>query len=306
MRRASWGPGAVAVVLLAMTTACGCIKSALLNGQIKGTRDGSAAIDTLSDFEVARTVAYAGLGQFEGMHELAPDNEDALFLLTKGWAATSFAFIEDDYEIASDADDEARAEYHRARARVAYDRAIQYGIALLEMRAAGFDKAKTNVATMKRYLSQFYRGDALNLLWVGQAWLARANISKDDTTIVAELHVGEALLGRSVELNETLEYAAGRTTLGAYHARTAMAELDLSQNQFLRAIELTRGKALLPKFELAKTYYCMKGDKVSYEKTLREVIDAPDVLPEQRLQNTIAKRRARRYLAKSRMASCGF
>ena len=58
--------------------------------------------------------------------------------------------------------------------------------------------------------------------------------------------------------------------------------------------------------ELAKTYYCMKSDKASYESTLREVIEAPDLLPEQRLQNTIAKRRARRYLTKSRMASCGF
>src|SRR5256885_5762317 len=217
--------GRVAIVLLALLTACGCIKSALVSGQIKGTREGSVAIDTLSDFEVARTIAYSGLGQFEGMHEIAPDNEDALFLLTKGWAATSFAFIEDDYEIASDAEDEARAEYHRARARAGYDRAVQYGVALLELRSPGFDKAKTNLATMKRYLSQFYRGDALNLLWVGQAWLARANIAKDDTTIVAELHVGEALLDRSVELNESLEYAAGRTTLGAYHARTAMAEL---------------------------------------------------------------------------------
>ena len=294
------------MVLLVMVAACGCIKSTILNGQIKGTREDSVAIDTLSDYEVARTIAYAGLGQFEGMHELAPDNEDALFLLTKGWTATSFAFIEDDYEIAVDADDEARAEYHRARARAAYDRALLYGIALLEMRAAGFEKAKTNVATMKRYLSQFHSGDALNLLWVGQAWLARANMAKDDTTIVSELHVGEALVDRSVELNETLGYAAGHAVLGAYHARTAMAELDLSQRHFAKAIELTGGKALLPKFGFARTYYCMRGDKVSYEKTLREVVDAPDLLPEQRLQNAIAKRRARRYLAKSRMASCGF
>src|SRR5215475_11205195 len=104
----------------------GCVKTVILSGQIKGTRDGSAAIDTMSDYEVARAVAYAGLGQFEGMHELAPDNEDALFLLTKGWTAATFAFVEDDYEQAVDAEDDARAEYHRARARAGYDRAIQY------------------------------------------------------------------------------------------------------------------------------------------------------------------------------------
>jgi TRAP transporter T-component len=300
----SWARSCILAALV--VASAGCVKTVILNGQIKGTRDGSAAIDTLSDYEVARSIAYAGLGQFEGMHELAPDNEDALFLLTKGWTATTFAFVEDDYEMAVDAEDDARADYHRARARAGYDRAIQYGIALLEMRAKGFDKAKTNVASMKAYLSQFYKSDAMNLLWVGQAWLAKSNIAKDDPAVVAELHVGEALVERSVELDERAAFAAGRAALGSYHARTAMAELDQSQKDFLRAIELTRGAALLPKLAFAKTYYCMKGDKASYEKTLHEVVDAGDVLPEQRLQNTIAKRRARRYLTKPRMAACGF
>ena len=302
------GHAAKASRMIALVALCtlGCIKTAILNGQIKGTRDGSVAIDTLSDFEVARSIAYAGLGQFEGMHELAPDNEDALFLLTKGWTASTFAFIEDDYELAVDADDEMRADYHRARARAAYDRAIHYGVTLLEIRAKGFDKARNNLASMKGYLSQFAKNDALNLLWVGQAWLAKANVAKDDPAVVAELHVGEALVERSVELDETAAYAAGRAALGSFHARTAMAELDVAFKHFLRANELTHGNALLTKFAMAKTYFCMKGDKASYEKTLREVVDAADVLPEQRLQNTIAKRRARRYLGKSRMAACGF
>jgi len=294
------------VIAVAAVAASGCIKSTILNGQIKGTRDGSRAIDTLGDYEVARTIAFAGLGQFEGMHALAPDNDDALFLLTKGWAASAFAFIEDDYELAVDADDEARADYHRARARAAYDRAILYGIELLQRKAPGFDKAKNNVVSMKQYVAKFSKDDALNLLWIGQAWLGKANMSKEDPAVVAELHVGEALVERSVELDETLQYASGRAALGAYHARTAMAELDQSQKQFARAIDLTGGWAHMSKFQLARTYYCMKGDKASYEKTLREIVDAPDVLPEQRLQNTVAKRRARRYLGKSRMANCGF
>jgi hypothetical protein len=293
-------------VLGLFTASTGCIKSTILNGQIKGTRDGSVAVDTLSDYEVARGIAFAGLGQFEGMHQLAPENEDALFLLTKGWTATGFAFIEDEYEMAVDADDDAKADYHRARARAAYDRAIQYGIALLQMRAPGFDKAKNNANSIKQYLNAFEKKDALNLLWVGTAWLARANMAKDDPAVVAELHVGEALIERSVALDETIAYASGHAALGSYHARTAMAELDVAQKHFARAIQLTGGKALMPKFYYARSYFCMKGDKANYEATLREVVDAPDALPEQRLQNTIAKRRARRYLGKSRMANCGF
>jgi hypothetical protein len=198
------------------------------------------------------------------------------------------------------------ADHHRARARAAYDRAIAYGIQLLDRRAAGFAQAKVNLSTMQNHLRRFDKSDAINLLWLGQAWLAKANVSKDDAATIAELYVGEALLERSIELDENLEYGAGHTALGAYHARTAMAELDESWKHFQRAIQLTAGRALLPKMQLAHTYYCMKGDKASYEKTLRAVVDAPDALPEQRLQNAIARRRARRYLSKARMADCGF
>ncbi len=80
----------------------GCLKQIILDGQIEGTRKASGAIDGFSDFEVARTAAFAGATQFEGMHYLAPSNEDALFMLTKTWTSLTFAFIEDDMEQAED------------------------------------------------------------------------------------------------------------------------------------------------------------------------------------------------------------
>ena len=71
----------------------GCIKSALTNGQISATLEASSAFDTLGDYELARSAAQAGLVQFEGMHVLAPDNTDALFLLTKGWVGYAYGFV---------------------------------------------------------------------------------------------------------------------------------------------------------------------------------------------------------------------
>ena len=73
-------------------------------------------------------------------------------------------------------------------------------------------------------------------------------------------------------------------------------------------VAVTNGAAyFLPKLQLAAKYYCTKGDKPGYVKTLTEIIEAGDVLPEQRLTNAIAKRRAKRYLGKDRMMrTCGF
>ena len=97
------------------------------------------------------------------------------------------------------------------------------------------------------------------------------------------------------------------TVLGAYHARTAMAELDESKAHFEKAIALNGGKFLPTKLNFAQRYYCAKGEKAAYEKTLNEVLAAGDDLPEARLQNVIAKRRARRYLGnKVWQEECGF
>ena len=74
--------GLAALFALSQT---GCIKEMILNGQIEATRKAADAIDTLNDYEAAGPIAWNGIAQFEGMHFLAPDNEDALFMLVKGW-----------------------------------------------------------------------------------------------------------------------------------------------------------------------------------------------------------------------------
>src|SRR5438477_567718 len=83
-------------------TPLGCVKKMLINGQIEGTRQASSAFDTIGDWELAYKAAASGIVQFEGMHKLAPDNDDGLFLLTKGWTGYGFGFAEDEMEDAQD------------------------------------------------------------------------------------------------------------------------------------------------------------------------------------------------------------
>lgn len=288
----------------------GCIKEMILNGQIEGTRKASAAIDTLSDYEVANVTAFNGIGQFEGMHYLAPDNEDALFMLVKSWTGASFAFIEDQMEQAEDAEgtESALYKYQRARARAGYDRAVHYGIELLEHKTKGFEQARKNDQTLKAWLATFddAEHDPENLFWTGYAWIARVNVAQEDPAMVADLFVGVAMLERVIQLDEKFYYGNAHTILGAYHARNAMAELDEAKKEFEKSIQISGGKMLLPKFQLAAKYYCVKGDQENYVKTLTEVIEADDPLPEQRFTNSIAKRRAKRFLGKERLKACGF
>ncbi len=289
-------------------TSTGCIKAMLTNGQISATRNASGAMDTVGDFEMARSAVGAGLAQFEGMHRLAPDNTDALFLLTKGWTGYAYAIAEDDMDVAMDKGDEDLAAYHKKRARMAYERGVFYGLELLRHTDDGFEKARKNEDTFKKWLDANFddKENAADLFWVGYAWLSRVNVAKDDPALVGELFVGVAMLEKSVQLDPTYNHYAGSVALAAYHARTAMSEMDQSQKMFEDVLAKTEHKTLVVQLNYATRYACNKGDRALYEKLINEVLTADDPDPQQRFTNTIAKRRARRALLKSRMEDCGF
>jgi hypothetical protein len=285
----------------------GCIKAILTNGQISGTREASSALDTIGDFEMAKASVASGLSQFEGMHRLAPDNTDALFLLTKGWTGYAFGFIEDEMEMAQDRNDDDTASYEKKRARMAYERAVFYGLELLHHSDDGFEKAKKNEDTFKKWLDDNFssKEDAESLFWVGYAWLGRVNLTKDPA-LVGELFIGVAMIEKSVQINPEYNHYAGKTALASYHARTAMSEMDQSQKLFEEVLAATQRKALIVQLNYATRYACNKGDRPLYEKLVNEVLTADDPDPQQRFTNTIAKRRARRALLKSHMEDCGF
>src|SRR3954451_9578736 len=110
----------------------------LLDGQLAATRKASSSFDTLNDIEVARIGAGSSLVQLEGMYVLAPDQQDAMFLLLNGYTGYASAFIEDEWEQAYDRGDDDAEAASGERAKVSYDRAIMYGTKLLELRHPGF------------------------------------------------------------------------------------------------------------------------------------------------------------------------
>jgi TRAP transporter T-component len=300
--------GLVAIVVLP----AGCIKKMLTEGEIASTRQAADSFDTIGDYELAHSATQAGLVQFEGMHALAPENTDALFLLVKGWTGYGFGFVEDEMESAQDAGDDGMADYHRKRARMAYDRAIFYGLRALAQEADGFDEARKSAQTMSAWLAAHFvsKDDVPFLFWTGDAWLSRVDLMKGDDeegpAFVAELHVGAAMVERAMALDASFEHFGALAVLAAYHARTNMAELDQARLLFESALAKTEWKSLIVPFVYATKYACMRGDGVLYQDLLDRVLLAQDPSPQERLTNAIAKRRARRWLGKKRAKDeCG-
>jgi hypothetical protein len=287
--------------------ATGCISEILTNGQIAATRQAAAAVNTIADYELQRSATQAGIAQFEGMHLLAPNNKDALFMLTQAWGGYAYAFAQDEYEEAIDRNDDELADYDKKRARLAYDRAVFYGLELLSKEDGGFEASKRNADTMGAWLTKHFTStdDAANLFWTSYAWLSRVDLYKDDTSMVADLFIGVAMMERSVAIDPTLEHWSGTIALAAYHARPG-GEMEQSETMFKMALAKTERKNLQVQLNYATSFACLKGDRGLYENLLNEVLAAKDPDPEQRLVNMLAKRRARRALGKQRMLDCGF
>jgi hypothetical protein len=306
MRTLPLAPSLATLVLGLSLANAGCIKQMMTDGQISATREASGVFDTIGDYELARGAAEAGLIQFEGMHRLSASNEDALFSLTQAWVGYGFAFAEDDMEAAQDKGNDDLADYHKRRAHMAYDRAVFYGLELLSHRDKGFDQARKNANTMKQWLKDNFKSadDAGNLFWTGYGWMARTNIDKDDPAVVADLFVGESIMERAVELDPSFNHWNGEVALAAY--QVAVQNVTEGKRIFELALQKTQRKDLMVQFTYAQTYACATNDRPLYESLMNEVLNAGDTDPDQRLENAIAKRRARRYLGKERMQNCGF
>lgn len=298
---------ALGLVAGLVTTQAGCLSKLILNGTISSTRKGSVALNTVPDFDIAQSAAFAGIAQLEGYRFLAPENENALFMLTRSWTSVAAGFIEDKMETVEDAEGSTSAEYdyQKRRAVSAYERAIWYGAQLLEASHEGLAEAIKGSDALRAYLKEFDdpEVDAESLFWLGYAYLGRAGAAGSGAP-VAELWIGVAMLERSVELDETYGHALGHTALGAYHVRSGMAEPEEGKKHFDKAIAISEGKTLTPKVQYAIRYYCFMGDKENYEKLLNEVMEAGDGDPYQRLPNTLAKRKAKRWLDPKRERNC--
>ncbi len=285
----------------------GCIETILTNGEIASTRTAAASFDTLGDYELAKTSTQAGLAQFEGMHKLAPDNEDALFMLVQGWGGYAWGFVEDEMEEAQMKGDDATVEYDKKRAKMAYDRAIFYGLELLSHKDKGFEKAKKNDATLIKWLKDHFdsKDDAQNLFWVAHAWMSRVNLLQDDPAMVADLYIGVDMMSRAFELYPTYYASSPMVAMAAYHGRTADAEPKEARALFEQALKNTKRGALTTQLTYAQ-FACTVADKKLYDTLVAEILAADDPDPSQRLNNTIAKRRAARMKSPKKTADCGF
>jgi tetratricopeptide (TPR) repeat protein len=257
------------------------------------------SLDQESDMQLAREAAPALVKTIDGMALVSPHNEVLLELSAQAYCSYTFGFVEDELETLKEGD--PRYEPLRKRATGLYRRCEDFGLRRLREDDEAFpDAINHDVATLARALKKLDADDAPGLFWTGFGLASQVNLNRDDMDLVAELPKAELIMRRVVELDERFYNAGAHLALGLIYASQGRAmggDPDKGRQHLERAIALTGGKFLLNKVMFARIYAVTTQQKDLYKKTLEEVLQTPaDVMPEQRLANEIAHKKADRYL----------
>ena len=283
-----------------VTTACGpIVKQMTVSSATEIFQEGQAAFYREEDLQLAEQALASNLKLFEVLLQTSPDNQALLLLASQGFAAYTFAFVED--KIAASPTDPEVAHLYRERASRLYLRGRNYGFRLLELRHKPLVTAlHADLPAFREALQALQKEDVPALFWTAYGWAGSINWSRDRPDMVADLPRVVAMMRRALELDEAYFYAGPHLFFGVYYAsRSPALGGNPSRAKFHldRALDLTGGNFLLARLFIADPYAVQMQDRALCETQLRLILDAPDdLLPEQRLMNQVAKARARLLL----------
>lgn len=257
--------------------------------------------DRESDTELAELAGLSNLKMLEGLLEVTPDNPDLLLLTSSSFTRYAYGFLEEKIEIADVQYNFKEKERLIDRAVDFYERGKNYGLRLMDKYRNGFSNfAKQDLGQFAVELEKLKEEHVPALFWTAFSWGCIVNLKQSEPARLAELSRVELMMERVLELDERFFFGGAHLFYGTYYGiRPEMlgGNPERSKTHLERAMKITEGKFLMSKFLLAKCYAIQTQNKELFERTLKEILEAsPDLYPEQRLANELAKRRARHLL----------
>ena len=262
---------------------CGVVNAIAVNATTSIVDNGLQSIFEESDLDLAERSIPANLTLLEALYRSKHNDDDHLaFLLLEGYTGYTLGFVED-----SDAD----------RAKKLYARARQYGFDILSKHAAFAAAVNGDNDAFARSLDSFGSDDVPVIFWTANAWGNLINLSIADPAVIGDLPKVNAMMDFVLKHDEQYFYGGAHLYFGTILGTTPKSlggKPDSAKYHFDRCLKIGEGKFLLPYVYMAKSYCVQVQDKELFLQSLHTVdTTSIDVLPEQRLVNAIAKRKAK-------------
>jgi hypothetical protein len=159
------------------------------------------------------------------------------------------------------------------------------------------------VSRLQLALDGFKRDDVPALFWTANAWASYINLNIDDVRALADIPKVQLIMRRVLDLDETYYYGGPHLFYGilaASRAPTLGGEPLKAREHFEACLRINEHKFLLAKYFYARTYAVQVQDRELFCRCLQDILaDSSDSLPELRLANKIAKKKACHLLARA-------
>jgi len=289
----------LASALLALALPACSIKKMAVNSLGNALAEGGKSYASDDDPELIREAVPFGLKTVEGLLEESPRHKGLLLAAASGFTQYGFAFIQQDADFV-EAQDLARATALRDRARKHYRRALEYGLRGLEVDHPGFRTALRNDPAAA--LAPMRKKDVPLLFWTANAWGAAIALSKDDSELTADQNLAEALMRRALALDEGYERGSVHDFFISYEGgrRSVGGSVGEARQHLERALALSGGHRAWPLVNFAETVAVGDQNRQEFDSMLRRALAIdPDAVPEVRVANLVAQRRARWLLGRA-------
>jgi len=278
----------------------GCsIKRLAVNRLGDALAAGGKTFSSDEDPDLVAQAAPFSLKTMETLLAESPNHVELRRAAAAGFVQYAYAFVQQEAD-QREVDDFAASEALKQRARRLYLRARNHGLRGLEVRHPGFEKQLR--ADPKVAVSVVKVQDVPLLFWTGAAWAAAIAQSKDQPDLIGELPLVEALLERSLALDEAWNHGAIHGLFIQYEMIRPGSNPEAPANarrHFDRVVQLSEGKLAGPYLGLAEAVCVPQNDRAQFESLLQQAlkVDA-DAREEWRLENLVMQRRARWLLGR--------
>lgn len=305
MRTRTKAAGGLLALALATSGCTGFLTNFAAGSSVRVFSQAAPGLQRWADPDLAEAAIPGSLATLEGLLIVQPENPTLRLTLARTHASYGFGWLEDRMESAEVRGEEEVAAHYRARASNSYLRARAVGFELMslwEPDDGGVEgHLRGQIDTWRNYLLNFDRPEqGPHLFWAAYSWARWVGLNRDNVDAIADLPYVEALALRARQLDESFNgFAPIALVAGLQGARPAAigGRPDLAREGMEDVIRRTERKNLMILVLEARVVAVALQDRALFESLLREVLDAGDVDPLNRLQNQLAKRRARRYLA---------
>lgn len=276
-------------LLAAALAGCSTVRTTAVNVVGDALSGGGSVYTSDGDPELVREALPFGLKTFESLLAVSPEHKGLLLASANGFAAYAY-FLQQDAD-RLDATDLDAARRLRDRSSKLYLRGRDFALRGLDVSHPAFAEMLRRDSAAA--LAMARKEDTDFLYWAGASWAGALATDKDNPELIADLPLAGDLVGRVLELDETYRRGAAHEFLVSYEGGRPGGDAGKARQHYRRALELSQGMRATVHLALAEAVSVPAQDLPEFRSLITASLAVdPERAPDDRLVNTIARRRA--------------